>query len=163
MAWTNDISKANKNFDVLIHDLRFEALRRIKTVWFPVAQSGAHVHGLHPCLNLGVLSSAYTQVVLPYTISEVKEVTLRFIPTTTGTIDWTVNISSGVVDDDESTATATKTEDGLSVTDDAITEIDITSIFGTQKATEQIGVEFVLDAAATTTDVYVLGVFLKYV
>lgn len=142
----------------------FQAVRNefmlLKTIWFPA--QGADLHGLHPGEQVTSGNSAYIGLVIPREVSEIREAVLRFIPTTTGTIDYTVNSTFGGKDEDESASTSTLTADTLSVTDDVVMEIDITSIFSTVDADDQVGVQFTLDAVATTTNVYILGIYLKY-
>ncbi len=138
--------------------LRFEFLR-VGGIWFPV--QGTEQHGGHPCDNIAAASSAYIGVVVPRETQEIREAVIRIIPTVTGTIDWTATATYGGKDEDESAETATMTADTLAVTDDAITEIDVTDLFADAESDDQVGIQFTLDAAATTTDVNVLGLYLK--
>jgi len=160
-------NKDSKNwiqeFLVYFESVRFEFLK-VKGLWFPALYNGlgTEVHGTHPGHVTVSGDSAYVSVLIPREVNEIKEVVVRLIPTTTGTIDWTVNLSYGGKNEDESAATSTKTADGLAVTDDRITEIDITTAFSAVDANDQVGVQFVLDAVATTTNVYVLGIYFKY-
>lgn len=139
--------------------VRFE-FQRVQTIWFPV--QGSNVHGDHPAKQLTVGNSAFISLIIPREINQVKEVVVRLIPSTTGTIDWTANCSYGGKNEDESAYTETATANGLAVTDDRVTEIDVTSLFVAVRADDQVGVEFVLDAVTTTTDVYILGLYFKY-
>ena len=148
-----------KEFLGYFETLRFEFMRA-KALWFP-AQSN-DVHGNHPGEQLTAGTSAYISFIVPREIGEVKEAVIRFIPTTSGTIDWTATISYAAKNEDEAAATATKTADGLAVTDDRMTEIDITSVFAAIEADDQVGVKITLDAVATTTNIYVLGLYFKY-
>ena len=139
--------------------VRFEFMT-VKGLWFHPQSND--VHGKHPSEQVTAGNTAYIGMVIPREVNEIKEVVLRLIPTTTGTIDYTVNSTFGGNNEDESSGTATLTADGLAVTDDRITEIDITSMFASVEADDQVGVEFVLDAVATTSNVYILGVYFKY-
>lgn len=139
--------------------VRFE-LAKVRTVWFP-AQSTS-VHGDHPGEQITATNSAFISAIIPREVSEIREAVIRFIPSGTGTIDWTANLSSGDAGEDEADNTATMTANGLSVTDDQISEIDVTQLFSSVDKNDQVGLEFVLDAATTTTDVYVLGLYFKF-
>lgn len=143
--------------------VRFEFLR-VHNVWFPAMTNGlgAEVHGTHPAHLVTATNSAYVSMLAPRDLSEVKEVMLRLIPTTTGTIDYTVNITHAGVSEDEALNTGTLSATSISVTDDVITEIDVTSLFSTIDRDDQIGIQFVLDAVSTTTNVNVLGINFKY-
>lgn len=143
--------------------VRFEFMR-VEGIWFPALYNGlgTNVHGDHPGKLIIATESAFISVVVPRGTNEIKEAVIRLIPTTTGTIDWTANASYGGKNEDESAGTATKTADALSVTDDRVTEIDVTSLFDAVDADDQVGIEFVLDAVATTANVYVLGLYLKF-
>ncbi len=147
-----------RQFLSYFEEVRFEFMR-VRGFWFPVQSS--EQHGDHPGHQLTAAESAFISVLVPRGTNEIKEAVIRIIPTTTGTIDWTANASYGGSGADEAAGTATKTADGLAVTDDQITEIDVTSLFAGAAGDDQVGVEFVLDAATTTTDVYVLGLYLK--
>lgn len=142
----------------------FESLRnelsRVKGQWFP-AQSN-DIHGKHPGEQVTAGNSAFISVVIPLETNEIREVVLRFIPTTTGTIDYTISATYGGLNEDESANTATLTADGLAVTDDQIMEIDVTSLFSAVEGDNQVGVEFVLDAVSTTANVFVLGLYFKF-
>lgn len=152
-----------REFLAWCEELRFEFMQ-VKGIWFPALYNGlgSEVHGDHPGHLLTVGNSAFISVVIPREVNEIKETMIRLIPTTTGTIDWTANASYGGAGEDESAGTATTTADGRAVTDDRITEINVTTMFNAVDANDQVGVEFVLDAVATTTEVYVLGLYFKY-
>jgi hypothetical protein len=135
--------------------------KRVKTSWHPA--QGSDQHGTHPGKNLTAGTSAFIGMALPREINTVKQALLRVIPTGTGTIDYTANVSRGNNGEDESDGTSTLSETGVSVTDDQITEIDITSLFSSVKKDDQIGIELDLDAVSTTTDIYVLGLYFKFI
>lgn len=140
--------------------VRFE-FRRLKTNWYVV--QGSDQEGRHPGSNVTAGNSAFIGLVFPKETQIVKEVVLRFIPTVTGTIDYTVTLSNAASGEDEADDTATLTADTVAVTDDQISEIDITTLFADVIKDDQVGVEFVLDAVASTTDVYILGIYFKYI
>ncbi len=139
--------------------VRFEYMR-VYALWFPVKSDTTH--GLHPCDTITPGESAYVSIVIPRETKEIKEVVVRLIPTTSGTIDWTANASYGGSGEDESINTTTDTENGVAVVDDQITEIYVTQLFSDVSADDQVGFQFTLDAAVTTTDVCVLGVYFKF-
>ena len=143
-------------------NVRFEFLR-VGGLWFPALYNGlgAAVHGYHPAQLLIATESGYIGAVIPRETQEIREAVIRIIPTTTGTIDWTADATFGGKNEDESAITATKTADGLAVTDDRMTEIDVTSLFASARVDQQAGIRFTLDAVATTTNVYLLGLYLK--
>lgn len=148
-----------KEFLGYMTKLRFEFIR-VWSIWFPV--QGSDLHGKHPGKNVTAGNSAYVSLMIPRGTDEIKQVLVRLIPTVTGTIDWTANLTRGASGADESSGSATKTADGLAVTDDRVTEIDVTTMFSNVVAEDQIGFQFVLDSATTTTDTYILGLVFKY-
>jgi len=123
----------------------------------------AILHGKHSSFQLQNGETGYYEFVLPWAIKEIKEVGIRIIGTTTGTINYTVNLSYGGVGDDENATTKTVSETLYAVTDDQIQEIDITELFTDQERGDQIAVEIIVDAVATTTDIHLLDLFLKYI
>jgi len=86
------------------------------------------------------------------------------IPTTAGTIDWTCQTAAGAAGEDESQAVDSATADGAGVVDDQLTAIDVSGAFnGLSLAPgDLVGVKFILDALATTTQVFVIGLELGY-
>lgn len=148
-----------KEFLGYFEKIRFE-FQKVNSIWWPV--QGTSVHGKHPAKQITAGNSAFISAVIPRQVNKIKEAVLRLIPSVTGTIDWTANIAYGDANEDENLNTATMTADGLAVTDDRITEIEITDLFNNIDRNDQAGIEFVLDAVNTTTDVYVLGVYFKY-
>ncbi len=125
----------------------------------------ASLHGQHSAWLLNnTTETGYFEFVIPYTTNEIKEVGIRVIGTTTGTIAYTIDLSYGPVGGDENASTQTTgAVTGYSVTDDRIQEINITSLFTDQNRGDQVGVEFTLDGLTTTTEIYLLGLFFKYI
>ena len=138
--------------------VRFEFIR-VRGLWFP-AQSSEQ-HGDHPGDQIILGTSAFISAVIPRGTNQIRQAVIRLIPTASGTIDWTANLSSGGLGQDESANTATLTAIDRAVVDDEITEIEVTDLFASVSPDDQVGLEFILDAATTTTDVYVLGLYLK--
>ncbi len=142
--------------------VRFEFMR-VRGLWFPALYNGPgdSIEGRHPGKLLLATESGYISCIVPRGTSEIKQAVIRIIPTTTGTIDWTLNASFAAAGEDEANTTGTATANGLSVTDDQITEIDVTSAFSSATQDDQVGVQFTVDALSTTTNVHLLGLYLK--
>jgi len=147
-------------FRAYFENVRFEFMK-VKTFWVPVQSNDQE--NSHPVETVTVGNSAYIGFAFSREINQVKEVVCRFIPTTTGTIDYTFNFSNASVGEVEDANTASLTADGLAVTDDVISEIDITSLFDDVVKDDQVGVKFTLDAVATTTSIKILGLYFKYI
>jgi len=166
VALTKPPKTDNIDFDAWLQELSFDFYNYVRILDVPVSKSGIignWTHGNHPSKLMVAGDSGFFGFVVPNYIQEVKEVTVRFIPTTTGTIDYTVNLAYGGVGDDESDSTATLSDTGVAITDDKITEIDITSLFNEIDADDQVGVELVVDALAATTNIEVLTLYFKYI
>ena len=156
----------NTELDVWLQDIRYKTDNTVKGIFFPVSKSGIignYVHGKHPTKLLVAADSAYFGFVVPHEISAVKEVTIRFIPTTSGSLNYTVNTSYGGIGEDENQNSGTLSVTNKSVTDDQLMEIDITSLFGLIDADDQVGVEFYIDSLTTTTNLQILGLYFKYI
>lgn len=149
-------------------EVKFSVNDKIITLDIPVSKSGLivnHVKGKHPAKNLTTVApdnKAYFGFVVPYSLRAFKEVTIRFIANTTGTINYTVNVAWGSVGAAYNANSATASATGVSVTDALISEINITSLFADQKLNDQVGVEFVLDSLTTTTSLDVLSLYIKH-
>lgn len=152
----------NSALDVFLRKVQFELNSKVKSLFVP-AVSPSGQHGKHTIKNLTAGTSAFFELAVPRDVSEIKEVTVRFIPTTTGTMDWTFNVSEGAVGEDENLNTATKTADGEACTDDQVQEVDVTTAFANVDRGDQVGCEFVLDAVSTTTDLNILGLLINYI
>lgn len=151
-----------REFLAYFEDVRFE-FARVGGLWFPAMYNGlgAEVHGTHPGKLLVAGESGYISAFVPRETQEIRQAVIRLIPTTTGTIDWTADASFGGAVEDESAVTATKTADGKAVTDDQITEIDVTTLFASAQTDQQAGIKFTVDVLTTTANVYLLGLYLK--
>lgn len=142
--------------------------RYIQVLEAPVSKSGIisnYVHGKHPSKQLTAGNSAYFGFIVPHSLVEFREAGIRIIPTTNGTISYTINLSYGGVGEDENAKTKTASVSGRAVIDDQITELDlpIVTFFTDQKTGDQVGCELVLDSATTTTDIQVLSLYIKYI
>lgn len=146
--------------------LAFQIDNRIKSLHVNPSGlgTGSHsLHGKHSTVQVENGETAYFELLAPHAIGEFKEVLIRFIPSGTGTYDYTVNLSYGKTGEDENGTTKTASDTGVAVTDDQIGEIDITSLFDDAEGGDQIGVEVVMDGFSTTTDLHILSLELKYV
>lgn len=167
------ISKPPRTDDVGLNVFNDEVRNRfnnyINSLVAPVSALGTGnymLHGKHVTMQLQATETAYFEFIVPHSIEQVKEATIRFIPSGTGTIGYTVNLSYGGVGDDENARTKTVTVASLSVTDDQITEINLshpTNLWTDIEAGDQVGVELILASATTTTDIHVLSFYFKYI
>lgn len=152
----------NKVLNLWLDKLCYEANNSVNILWIPVVSPNA-THGTHSTKQLTAGQSAYFEFVVPDSTKEIKEVLVRLFPTTTGTFDYTLNITFGRNGEDEFENNATKTADGISVTDDEIYDLDVTSCFSTIETTSSVGCQFVCDVLTTTTNLQVLGLILKFI
>lgn len=140
----------------------------ISALYFPVSGLGTgtpQLKGHHPAIQLNSNGeTAYISGVIPHSIADFREVGIRIIGTTTGLIDYTVNLEYGAVGEANDATARTATENGYAVTDGRIQEISLPleSVFDDLTGGDQIGVEIVLDGLTTTTAIHVLGLYLKY-
>jgi len=99
---------------------------------------------------------------VPKDFSSLTAVKLLFIPTTTGTVDWTVATDFGA-DGELSTANSdSDTADALSVTDNTLILIDITAAFTGLAAGDFVGVKFLIDVFTDTTAMLAVGLEFSY-
>lgn len=168
------ISKPPRTDDVGLNVFNDEVRNRfnnyINSLVVPVSSLGTGnymLHGKHVTMQLQSTEKAYFDFIIPHSIEQVKEVTIRFIPTVTGTILYTVNLSYGALGSDENANTQSLVViTPVSVIDDQISEINLThptNLWTDIEAGDQVGVEFVLDAATTTTDIHILSLYFKYI
>jgi hypothetical protein len=166
-----EISKPPQTNDIRLNAWAQEVKTKfdnyLQTLEVPVSKNGIlsnYVEGKHPCkLMSAAADAAYFGFVVPISLKEFKEVTIRFIPVTTGTINYSVNMQYGAVGAAYNTSTKTTNVTGYSVTNNLISEIDITSLFTDQVALDQVAIEFVLNALTTTTEVNLISVLIKYI
>lgn len=166
------ISKLSKTDDLNMRlwaqETREEFNNYIQVLDIPVSKSGIianYVKGKHAARYVTATApdnKAYFEFIVPYSLSAFKEVTIRFIPTTSGSFNYTVNLAYGAVGTNHATSTKTVTA-SKSVTDALITEIDITSLFTDQQTSDQVGCEFVINTLTTTTVIDVLSLYIKYI
>lgn len=156
--------------NVFNEEVRSRFNNYINSITVPVSSLGTgsyQLHGKHVTMQIQAAETAYFEFIVPHSIEKVKEVTIRFIPSGTGTILYTANLSYGRVGADENAKTKSLVlVNPASVTDDQITEINLshpTNIWNDIESGDQVGVELVLDAAFTTTDIHVLSLYFKYI
>lgn len=153
-AWAQDVQRECNNY--------------VHSYFVPVSTLGtgtSELHGKHSGKTLTAGQTAYMETVIPHSLIAFKEAGIRIIPSGTGTIDYTVNFSYGAVEDDENESTKTLAVTGTSVTDDQVAELDLplSTFFTDLTQGDQLGIEIVLDALTTTTDIRILGFYLKYI
>ena len=148
--------------DVFLRKVQQEINNKVKSLFIPVASPSGQ-HGKHTIKNITATNKAYFEFAVPQDVNKIQEATVRFIPTVTGTMDWTFNVSEGSVGEDENQNTATVTADGKVCTDDQVQDVDVTSAFTNVDRGDQVGCEFVLDAVTTTTDLNILGLLINYI
>lgn len=157
------------SLNVWTREVQSEFNNYIQTLQVPVSKSGIignYAHGKHPTKPLTSGESAYFGFTVPHSLREFKEVTIRYIPTTTGTMSYTVNVSYGGVGEDENQNTATLSAVGVSVTDDQIMEINLstpTDLFAAVDIDDEVGIELKIDSFTTTTDIQVMRLYVKYI
>lgn len=120
------------------------------------------VHGKHIVKLLVGTDSAYFEWQVPSHFYALTTAKVLSVPTTTGTFDWTANTTFGAAGDDEAANSDTTTANGAVSTDDELTSTDISAAFTGIVANQIVGVEFVLDALDTTTEINVIGLELKF-
>lgn len=119
------------------------------------------VHGKHVIRPVGSGEYAYIEITMPVKVDSLEEAVLMYIPTGTGTWDYTISTAGGYCGEDESTHTDSITADGLAVTDDEIECLDISAALTPYAVGDVVGVEVLCDALDTTTAINVIGVRLR--
>ncbi len=151
-----------------MRDVKFEVDNYIQTLVIPVSPTGtgaAVLMGKHSARELDALETAYFEFVIPKTVKAFKEAGIRIIPTTTGSINYTVNFQYGAVGASHTLSSKTAATTGKAVTNGQVMELDlpVTTFFTDLEALDQLAVEFVADAFTTTTKVNVLNLVIKYI
>ena len=153
--------------DTWNQELRFEVNNDVQIIDVPVSKSAIlnnYAKGKHAARLCNAANDAgYFEFIVPPSLKDFKEVTIRFIPTTSGTFNYTVNMAYGAVGAAHNATTKTTSVTGATATDGKIMEMSITSLFTDQVPNDQVGVEFVLDALSTTTEINLLSLFVKYI
>lgn len=144
-----------------LKEVWFEINKRMWTVFIPPSVVDTN-HGQYATNQMVALDTLYFSWVIPHQFSGTAKATIVFIPTTTGTIDWTVDTTFAGIGIDEALNSSTATANGLAVTDDQMAEIDITSVFADVQRNQSIGIKLTLDALAATVNIHVLGVYIRY-
>ncbi len=108
----------------------------------------------------GESGTGVIRVPLDYTtLTSVKAI---LFPTTTGTIDWTVNTSFGADGETYNLHTDSATADGLAVTNITWKEVDISAAFTGIAAGDNIKINFIVDVLTDTESIGLLGFNFKY-
>jgi hypothetical protein len=109
--------------------------------------------------------TVYFEFTVPEGINSFKEAGIRFIATTTGTFDYTITFQFGAVGSSSTANTLTASVTGEAATSGLIDELDlpISTYFKTLARGDQVSVKFVLDGLTTTTEVYLLNLYIKYI
>lgn len=157
---------SNQNLDTYLREVWDFANNSIKIIDIPVSKSGIignYVKGLHPAKLMVAGDSCYFGFTIPYDVQEIKEVTIRFVPTTTGTMNWTATINNAAVGAAYNANTATKSVTLATTTNNLIVEADITSLFPAVAKNDVVGCQFTVDAFATTTAIDVISLYFKYI
>ena len=85
-----------------------------------------------------------------------------FIPTTTGTYEWTAYANFAAEGEDESTHSDNATASGVACTDDIISSTDISAALTGIAAGDYVGIGYTINALTTTTAINVIGLLLRY-
>lgn len=118
-------------------------------------------HGTHAVCGCVAGESCYFyEFEMPRQAVNLTKAVLKYIPTGTGTWDYTVNTSGGQCDEDESANVDSITADGIAVTDDQIECLDITGALTPYTVGDSVGVQVTVDAMDTTTAILFLGIVL---
>lgn len=162
MAATRPPKTKDPNLDTWLQDFAYNFYNWIKVIDVSVV-GNINTHGKYPTKQLAALGTGYFSFFVPTDIQAVKEVVIRFIPTTSGTMNYTANTTYAAVGEDEALNSSTLSETNVAVVDDQISEIDVTALFSDVDAQDQVGVELVIDSLTTTTSIEVLGLYFKYI
>lgn len=127
-----------------------------KVHWIQCQPSATTNHGTHRILALTAGQSCYFEFQVPDDYRDINKAYVFFIPTTTGTFDWTVSTTCGAVGEDEALNSDSATADGATATDDQIGSVDCTDAFSNIEAGDIVGVKFAVDVLTTTTAINVM-------
>ena len=130
-----------------------------------------------PCFNglNGVLTSgfgayslnsaadaAYISFRLPDDFASLTSVKVIIIPITTGTFDWTATTTFGANGEAYNIHSDSTTADTQAATNLQLLELDISAAYTGIAANDIINTTFTLDALATTTELIIIGLDIKY-
>lgn len=151
-----------------IRDLESQDTRVAADLWGDIYHPSGYgngtltVHDRHAVYQLTAGQVCYMDnIIMPRNFANLEEAILIYIPTGTGTWDYTLASAGGECSEDESEHTDFITDDGESVTDDRLECLDITALFTLYKAGDIIGVKVTCDALSTTTAINIIGIRLK--
>ena len=155
--------------DLWNQEVRDVSNNYVQSEFYPISDQGqlaGALKGKHPSRFLTAVNDvAYIELVIPPSLRAFKEAGIRMIPTTTGSIGYTVNFQYGAIGAAFNASSKTAATVGKAVTTNLIYELDlpITTFFTDLAPKDQLAVEFVLDALTTTTEVHILGLYLKFI
>lgn len=124
--------------------------------WIQCQPSATTNHGTHRTVALVAGNSHYFEFQVPEDYREMWNAYVYYIPTTTGTFDWTVSTTAATNGEDEASNADTATADGASATDDQIGRVDCSAAFSNIEAGDLVGVQFTVDVLTTTTAINVI-------
>lgn len=118
-------------------------------------------HGVHTVFPLGVGDYCYIELTMPCKVASMEESVLIYIPTGTGTWDYTINTGGGYCGEDEYQHNDSQTDDGEAVVDDQLECLDISAALTPYGAGDIVGLTVDCDALSTTTAINIIGVRLR--
>lgn len=120
-----------------------------------------YLHGCHPVLPLNLNDYGWIEITMPRQIANLEEAILLYIPTLTGTWDYSIYTSGGYCGEDESEHTDNMADTGVAVTNDRIECLDITDALTPYHVGDNVGVRVQCVGLDTTTAINLLGVRLR--
>lgn len=118
-------------------------------------------HGNHIVRPVGSGEMAMIEITMPRKVDSLSEAVLIYIPTTTGTWDYTITSKGGYCGEDESAETDSMTADGLAVTDDELECLDISAVLTPYTVGDTVGLIVTCDALDTTSAINIIGIRLR--
>ena len=103
-------------------------------------------------------NAVYFAFILPLDLVSITSVAVVVIPDTTETIQADIDLQGGALGEIRNFHFQTKNDRTLAVTEDVMTEFDVSEAFGTVTAGDYIGLKF----ASDTDNIQVFGLRLKY-
>ena len=119
-------------------------------------------HGRHTVIPLAAGDMCWMfSCTMPRKASNLETAILRYIPTGTGTWDYTIDSAGGYCGEDESEHTDQITDDGEAVTDDEIECLDITDVLTPYNAGDVVGITITCDALSTVTAINIVEILIR--
>jgi len=120
-------------------------------------------HGKHPVMGL-ISNGEYCtlELVMPRSAANLQEAYLLYIPSGTGTWDYTIDVAGGHCAEDESEHTDTQTANGIAVTNDELECLNILPVLADFSVGDHVGVEVTRDAVGgSTTQILIVKIVLR--